>query len=110
VNDRARAPIGWWVAWGLTAALSAAGAGAFGLMAFAFLQPHAFGGRDGQGAAGLAALVLLVGGAVMGVGLVAMLLVSGRLHAKAGVRWPRRVALALLAVAVVGGASFALFS
>lgn len=50
-----------WVCVVLVAAGTSAGALFF---VGAFARPHAFGGRDGQGAAGLAALIVLVVGAL----------------------------------------------
>lgn len=73
----------------------------------AFLRPHAFGNRDGQGAAGLAALILLVGAGVALISLVVLLVATTRVRRRGAAWWLWPVSLggpALLAVlaAVLG--------
>lgn len=70
---------------------------------------HAFGGRDGQGDAGLAALYMLVGA---GVALVAapLAIYLGVKLKGAGMAIPLWLSLALPALAAVGAALFARFA
>lgn len=83
--------LGGWLL-GLLAAIG--GAGTFGLFLGAFSKPHAFGGRDGQGAAGIAALLLLVGLGVAVIGLVIATALGLRLRAS-GKPWAPKLSLAL---------------
>lgn len=96
--------IGRLLAWLVALAAATASAGTLATMTSAFLKPHAFGGRDGQGAAGLAAMILL--------GTLVAFLVSGGatmwlsigLHRR-GARFAPRASAVLIGVAIVAGAA-----
>jgi hypothetical protein len=79
--------MGWWLGFGL--ALTATCASLFVLfgMGAVFMKPHAFGARDGQGAAGLAALILLVGAGASPVSSVVLAIVAAKLRKRFDVRW-----------------------
>lgn len=66
------------------------------------MKPHAFGSRDGQGAAGLAALILLVGAGASLVSGVALVVVTVKLRRRFDVpwAWPVAVGAPLVIVAV----------
>lgn len=97
--------LGWLVC--LVAAMG--GCGAAGLFCGMFLKPSAFGGRDGQGGAGLAALSMLVGA---GVALVALPLATflGLKLKAGGMAAPFWLSLALPALAGLGAALFARYA
>lgn len=100
--------VGWWLGWSV-ALLGTLGFAFFtSLMLVVFTKPHAFGNRDGQGAAGLAALMLvagLVGGGVFGLSLV---LTTIGLHRRKAPGWLRPLALGLPVLAVALGVLLAL--
>lgn len=73
-----------------------------------FMKPHAFGNRDGQGAAGLAALILLVGAAASLVSGVGLLVVTAKLRKRFAVPWAWPVALGAPAVVVALAITLAL--
>ncbi len=88
-----------WLGWGLMVTASAGGLGTFGMFALAFFRPHAFGHRDGQGAAVLAVMVMAV---ALGVGVVAytgVCVVGARLRARVDARaWNAALAVPWLAL------------
>lgn len=88
-----RPAAGWWIGWGV--ALVAAAVASFVGAAFlaAALHPHAFGGRDGEGAAGLVVLILLITGGIAVVAEIAAVLVGLRLRARLAKGWPLWVSL-----------------
>lgn len=83
----------WLVGFGLSLAATCASLFVTVAMATAFLRPHAFGARDGQGAAGLAAVILLGGAVSSLVSAVVLGLVTRQLRARFGVAWPWKVAV-----------------
>jgi len=97
-----RAPWWLWLGWGLSQAVATGAVATCTTFAALFLVPHAFGVRDGQGAAGLAALVLLASGAVALVAGILGLVLAYRLRGR-GARWVPRAAWGLLALGVVLG-------
>lgn len=76
------------------------------LFVSAFTVPHVFGARDGQGAAGLAALLLLASAAAALVTGVASMVLTLRLRARG---WPHawKYALGAFTLAIVAGAALA---
>ena len=99
-----RASVGWVVGWGLALVTAVVSLFFAALFVAAFMAPHAFGNRDGQGAAGLAALLLLVSGGVGLVATAALLVLSSRLRSRFGARWAWWVGLSAPPVAAVLGA------
>lgn len=85
-----RVPVGWRVGFAVAVALTTASfvttAGITGLS----MRPHAFGGRDGQGAAGLAALIFLGGAVASLTSLAGLVVVTAKLRRRfvAGWAWP----------------------
>ncbi len=75
-----------WLGWGALVAASACGLGTFGMFALAFFRPHAFGHRDGQGAAVLAVLVMAVALAVGVLSYAAVCVVGARLRGRVDAR------------------------
>lgn len=113
MTERAQDPAtrpGWplWLGWGLATVTATGASGSLGLFVGAFSRPHAFGGRDGQGAAGLAALLLLVSLGAAVFAELAVLLTARRLR-RGGVRWAFPLSLAGPAVASALGLAFGLW-
>lgn len=77
----------WWVVWSIGLISTTAGLVVTTFFAAVFMKPHAFGARDGQGAAGLAALILLVGAAVAVVSLVVLLVATTRVRRRGARSW-----------------------
>ena len=100
--------MGWWLGSGLALAATCASLFVTGFMAAVFMKPHAFGGRDGQGAAGLAALILLVGAAASLVSGVALVVVTAKLRKRFDAPWAWPVALGAPAVVVAVAVGLAL--
>lgn len=99
MDERApSAGLAWHIVWLLSLLGAASSVGTFSTWLSAILRPHAFGARDGQGAAGLAALILLGS-------LVVALVTSGvtawatwKLHRRR-VRYAVRLTLVVLGLA-----------
>ncbi len=101
-SNLARPSTGLWLAWGVATATAALASVFFGSFLAAFLRPHAFGGRDGQGAAGLAAVLLFVSLALAVVAEVVALLLARRLGQR-GRAWAFPAALAAAGTGSVVG-------
>ncbi len=100
--------MGWWLGAGLALAATCASLFVTSFMAAVFMKPHAFGARDGQGAAGLAALILLVGAAASLVSGVGLVVVTMKLRKRFHVPWAWPVALGAPAVVVALAITLAL--
>lgn len=93
---------------GLALAATCASLFVTGFIATVFMKPHAFGSRDGQGAAGLAALILLAGAAASLVSGVGLLVVTAKLRKRFGIGWAWPVALGAPVVVVALAITLAL--
>jgi hypothetical protein len=107
MQGQTRPSVGWVVGWALALVASVVSLFFLALFASAFMAPHAFGGRDGQGAAGLAALIMLVAAGGGLVSTIALLVVASKLSGRFGARWAWWAGLGLPVVAAVLGAVLA---
>lgn len=96
-----------WAGFGVGLVMTLGGAFPLGLLVGIFFKPHAFGGRDGQGAAAVAAAMLLASAVATGIGLVVLAVTALRLRSS-GKTWPARVALISPAVALILGVALSL--
>ncbi|MBL8920341.1 MAG: hypothetical protein JNJ54_15850 [Myxococcaceae bacterium] len=88
----------WWVGWAVSLATTTASLATSALFVGAFLKPHSFGGRDGQGAAGLAALLLLVGAGVALISAVLLVVATRRVRRRRQAPWLWPVSLGVPAL------------
>jgi hypothetical protein len=94
-------PYALFAAWSLFATGALAGGATAAFMFGVFNKPHAFGNRDGQGAAGLAAMILLGGVFAFVVCEGLALFFASRLKRR-GHRWAYKATLWPAGVALVG--------
>lgn len=95
------APLALLAGWLLSLAAATAASGAAAFFAGVFLKPHAFGGRDGQSGAGLAALFILVGAGAALVSLPIAVAFGARLR-RHGLRAPLWASLLVPLLAAAG--------
>ncbi|MER2563449.1 MAG: hypothetical protein ABTQ32_22160 [Myxococcaceae bacterium] len=96
----------WWAVWSAGLLTTTASLMTSGLFAGAFLKPHAFGGRDGQGAAGLAALLLLAGAGVALISAIVLVFATTRVRRRRAAWWLWPVSLGV--PSSLGGLALAL--
>jgi len=99
----------WWVGFSLVLAATCASVFVTAGVTAVFMRPNAFGARDGQGAAGLAALILLVSAAASLVSGVVLAIVTVKLRKRIDVGWAWPVALGVPLVVAVLAVSLATF-
>ncbi|MBL8939109.1 MAG: hypothetical protein JNM69_31390 [Archangium sp.] len=92
----------WWAVWAVGLISTTAGLVVSAFFAGAFLNPHAFGGRDGQGAAGLAALILLVGAGAALISAIVLLVATTRVRRRGAAWWLWPVSLGVPALLAAG--------
>jgi len=97
-----RLPLPLLAGWIATIAVAIGSTGTFALMFGMFNRPHAFGARDGQGAAAIAALLMLVAGGIALPSVIVAAVLGGKLRAR-GLGWATKVALVLPLLAGVAG-------
>ena len=85
----------WWVVWSVGLLTTTGSLMTSALFAGAFLKPHAFGGRDGQGAAGLAALLLLAGAGVGLISAIVLVFATTRVRRRRAAWWLWPVSLGM---------------
>lgn len=77
----------WWAVWAVGLISTTGSLLVTSLFIGAFLKPHAFGARDGQGAAGLAALILLVGAVAALISAIVLLVATTRVRRRGAASW-----------------------
>lgn len=109
MSEAVRPSVWRWVAWAVPLLTCSGSLFLTALFTVAFSKPHAFGGRDGQGAAGLAALMWFGAGGVALISGVVLLVLTSKLRGRFGVAWVWRVALGVPALGALLGALLGLF-
>lgn len=109
MSEPVRPSVWRWLAWAVPL-LTCSGSLFFtSLFTVAFSKPHAFGGRDGQGAAGLAALMWFGAGDAALISGVVLLVLTSKLRTRFGVAWAWPVAFGLPVVGALLGALLGVF-
>ncbi|MDX2009951.1 MAG: hypothetical protein SFW67_07175 [Myxococcaceae bacterium] len=100
----AKAPLWLWLAWAGSVLVTSGSLGTLTLFGALVSSPRAFSNRDGQGAAMLAVMILVVALGVALVGAATLFFSTRRLRQRHAVSWVTRVALAV--PVVVGALGF----